>query len=384
MSVVTESTAVRIAGHGVLSAAGSGGKALYEAVRTGTLPPGDGGAAALGDQPAPPGLRLLPVPDFEPREHLGRKGLNALSRTSTLGMVAAELALADLPRPVEDGCPDTGVVLGTSTGSARAFGEFFRESFEADRPYLVSPSLFPGLLLNHGASQVAMRHAFTGPNASLAGGRVSTLSALRYARTLLATGRAKRLLAGGVEELSAQSAWAWHRGGGLGEGAALGEGGAVFVLETDDAPRGDAPVVELTACEVAFAPLDGGPTAVVAALARCVGDALRAGGAGAADVSVVSAGAGGAPGWSAVEARGLHRALDGRTPEVLRVREVLGETHSVSAGLQLAALLAHWDATPEAASGRATGLVTSVGHDGSVGAAVVRRTVRPKAAPSAR
>lgn len=380
MNATIESTAVRITGYGVLSAAGAGGKALYEAVRSGTLAPGDAGAQALDGQPAPPGVRLLPVPDFMPREYLGRKGLSALSRTTTLGMVAAELALAGLPEPGGPVAPaDTGVVLGTSTGSARAFAEFFRDSYEAERPYLVSPALFPGLLLNHGASQVAMRHRFTGLNASLAGGQISALSALRYARNALLTGRAHRLLAGGVEELSAHTAWAWHRGGALGERPALGEGSAVFVMEPASGGReraGGAPLAELTACEVAFTPLEEGPNAVAAALARCVEAALRAGGAEPGDIGVVSAGASSGPGWSAVETRGRRRALAGHEPEVLRVRDVLGETYSASGALQLAALLAHWEdgARPAAGGAADWGLVTSVGHDGSVGAAVLRRS----------
>ncbi|MBZ4019414.1 beta-ketoacyl synthase N-terminal-like domain-containing protein [Streptomyces purpurogeneiscleroticus] len=373
---------VRITGYGVLSAAGIGGKALYGAVRSGALPPGDGGAQALDSQPAPPGLRLLPVPDFAPRDHLGRRGLSALSRTTTLSMVAAELALNSLPAP---GPPeeraDTGVVLGTSTGSARAFAEFFRESYEAERPYLVSPALFPGLLLNHGASQVAMRHSFTGLNASLAGGHISALSALRYARNALLTGRATRLLTGGVEEISAHTAWAWHRSGALGKRPALGEGSAVFVLEAAGGaePASGTSLAELVACEVTFAPLAEGANAVAAALARCTEDALRASGAAPGDIGVVSASASSGPGWSALEARGRRRALAGHKPEVLRVQDVLGETYSASGALQCAALLAHWMDGPAPAAGRtdsaaAWGLITSVGHDGSVGAAVLRRS----------
>ncbi|MFJ8310498.1 MULTISPECIES: beta-ketoacyl synthase N-terminal-like domain-containing protein [unclassified Streptomyces] len=360
---------VRITGYGVLSAAGIGGKALYEALRSGSLPAGDGAAGALGGKEAPP-LDLRSVPDFDPQEHLGRKGLRALSRTSTLGMTASELALDSLPHLIDPAeRADTGVVLGTSTGSARAFSEFFQDTYEQQRPYLVSPALFPGLLLNHCAAQVAMRHSFTGVNASLAGGQISSLSALRYARNILVNGRAKRLLTGGVEELSAHSAWAWHHSGVLGADAALGEGSAVFVLEHGTS---GAALAELASCEVAFSPADQGPLAVAAALARCVEDALSAAGVSPGDICVVSAGATGGRGWTAVESRGRHRALAGHTPEVLRVQDVLGETYSASGSLQLAALLAHWEADGAAGTG-AWGLVTSVGGDGSVAAAVVRR-----------
>ncbi|MGW6685971.1 beta-ketoacyl synthase N-terminal-like domain-containing protein [Streptomyces sp. NPDC054961] len=374
----TAAPAVRITGYGVLSAAGIGGKALYEAVRSGELPPGDADAAeVLAGQPVPP-VPLLPVPDFNPREHLGRKGLSALSRTSTLGMTASEMALDTLAALVEESeRGDTGVVLGSSTGSARAFAEFFRDTYELERPYLVSPALFPGLLLNHCASQVAMRHSFTGLNASLAGGHVSGLSALRYARNALVTGRATRLLTGAVEELSAQSAWAWHRGGDLPEGVAVGEGSAVFVLE--GATGTSAHLAELASCEVAFSPLGEGPLAVSAALARCVEDALTASGCTPADIGVVSCGSSSRPGWAAVEARGRNRALAGHAPPVLRVQDVLGETHSASGALQLAALLGYWEADGAAGPGDgpgtsgSCGLITSVGHDGAVAAAVVRR-----------
>ncbi|MET7316795.1 beta-ketoacyl synthase N-terminal-like domain-containing protein [Streptomyces thermoviolaceus] len=370
----TASTAVIITGYGVLSPAGIGGKVLGEALRTGTLPSGESGTTEPGGAPpgeALPPLRRLPVPDVDPREHLGHKGLSSLSRTAVLGMTACELALRSLPEPVpEEQRSTTGVVLGTSTGSARAIGEFFRDTYEQERPYLVSPALFPGILLNHAAGQVAMRHGFTGVNASLAGGRISGLSALRYARNAVLTGQAGRVLAGSMEELSPQGAWAWHRAG-LPAGHPVGEGGAVFVLErgTTAAHR---TVAELHACETRFAPPEDGPAAVAEALARCVTDALAAGGVTPDQVEVVSAGATALRGWSAVEARGRGRALDGCRPVVLRAQDVLGETHSAGAALQLAALLGFWE--QEAVPGRARwGLVTAVGADGSVAAALLRR-----------
>jgi 3-oxoacyl-[acyl-carrier-protein] synthase II len=368
---------VRISSYGVVSAAGVGSKSLHAALRSGTAPAADADAVAsvLDGQPVPPGATLRAVPDFVPREYLGRKGLSAMSRTTRLGMVAAELALDGLPLADDGRRVDTGVVLGTSTGSARAFAEFFRESYEADRPHLVSPALFPGLLLNHGASQVAMRHSFTGLNASLAGGQISSFSALRYARSALLTGRAERVLAGGVEELSAQTAWAWHRSAAADRPSVISEGGAVFVLEARSGTSDGASLAELTACEVAFTPLSEGPTAVAAALTQCIAAALRASGIGPGDVAFVSAGSSTGSGWAAVEERGRRSALGKAWQVELRPQEVLGETYSASGGLQLAALLAHWEhGDPRGVRDSPWGLVTSVGHDGSTAAAVVRST----------
>ncbi|MFI9205661.1 beta-ketoacyl synthase N-terminal-like domain-containing protein [Streptomyces sp. NPDC053048] len=365
-----------IVGYGVLSAAGAGLKVLAEAVRTGEL-----GREADADDLAAAGcegrlpLDVRPVPGFHPEEYLGRKGLRNHSRTAKLGMAACEMALDSLVEEIPDERRGhTGVVLGSSTGSARAFGEFFRETYEQERPYLVSPALFPGILMNSPASAFAMRHSLTGVNASLAGGQLSSLTALRYARNSLLNGHSERLLVGGVEELSPHTAWAWHRSGALGAGGVVGEGSAVFVLQRSDAapPRATGTLAGVVGCEIGFRDPEQGPAAVAEGLARCVGDALKAAGATADEVRVVSAGSTGRRGWRAVETRGRGRALGtGSDALVLRVQDVLGETYSASGALQLAALLAHWETT-EGEPGE-LGLVTSVGHDGTVGCLAVRR-----------
>ncbi|MFH8293614.1 beta-ketoacyl synthase N-terminal-like domain-containing protein [Streptomyces sp. NPDC018059] len=369
-----------IVSYGVLSPAGAGPKALIEAVREGgTLAeahPEDLADAGFEDfdQGAFP-LRLRPVPGFRPEEYLGRKGLRNHSRTAKLGMAACEMALDGLMETIpEEHRSRTGVVLGSGTGSARAFGEFFRETYEQQRPYLVSPALFPGILMNCAASAFAMRHSFTGVNASLAGGRLSSLTALRYARNSLINGYSERLLAGGVEELSPHTAWAWQRGGALGTRGAVGEGSAVFVMQRSDTALSRSPrtLASVAACEIGFRDPEQGPLTVAAGLALCVRDALKTAGVTADDVRVVSAGSTGDHGWRAVEARGRAQALGPAAGvEVLRVQDALGETYSASGALQLAALLGHWGTT-DGEPGE-IGLVTSVGHDGMVGCLVVRR-----------
>ncbi|MFE0178855.1 beta-ketoacyl synthase N-terminal-like domain-containing protein [Streptomyces sp. NPDC059002] len=372
-----------IVSYGVLSPAGAGPKALIEAVRGGRAVPEaspedftDAGFEDLDDTTLPLGLR--PVPGFHPEEYLGRKGLRNHSRTAKLGMAACEMALDGLMESIPDERRGlTGVVLGSSTGSARAFGEFFRDTYEQERPYLVSPALFPGILMNCAASAFAMRHSFTGVNASLAGGQLSSLTALRFARNSLVNGHSERLLVGGVEELSPHTAWAWQRGGVLGADGVVGEGSAVFMLERSDAAlsRTARTLASVAACEIGFRDPEQGPLVIAAGLSRCVQDALKAAGATADEVRVVSAGSTGRGGWRAVETRGRTQALGADSDaEVLRVQDALGETYSASGAMQLAALLAHWETTDGEAG--EVGLVTSVGHDGTVGCLVVRRGSR--------
>ncbi|RCV48307.1 beta-ketoacyl synthase N-terminal-like domain-containing protein [Marinitenerispora sediminis] len=365
-----------IVGCGVLSPAGSGLDPLAAALAApeGSAASGPDAPDGPGGEPFPP-LEVRPVADFRPQERLGRKGLSRLTRSDQLVMAACGEALAGLARTAgpldEEARGRTGIVVGTGTGSVRRLAEFTRDTFVQERPYMVNPSHFPGTLMNSPAGQSAIRYGLTGVNSTLSGGPVAGLSALRFARNALLGGHADRLLAGGVEELSAQSAWAWYRTGALGPGVAVGEGSAVFVLERAGArPHGPAPLGHLLACELRSTDPAEGAAAVGRRLAECVGDALRGAGVAAEDVAVVVPGAAGRRGWSAVEERALRRVFGDGGPPRLAAQSVLGETHSAGAALHLAALLACWrDGTAPGG----TGLVTAVGPDGQVGCLVVRR-----------
>jgi 3-oxoacyl-[acyl-carrier-protein] synthase II len=361
-------TAIDVVGCGVVSPAGVGLDALAEALGRGAAAP-----PAAPEGPDAPGGEAFPgsgaraVTDFRPAERLGKRGLSRLSRTDQLAMVACGQALELLDRPLTDEeRPRTGIVLGTGAGSVRRWAEFTRDTFVQERPYMVNPSHFPGTLMNAAAGQTAIRFGITGVNATLAGGPVAGLAALRYARNSLLNDHADLILAGGVEELSAQTAWAWERTAGLLPGNGVGEGGAIALLR-----RGaDRPLARLLACELGFADPADGPSGVGRRLAEAVRDALKAGEVDPADVGVVAVGGAARRGWSAAEERALREVFEGAGPERLRVQPVLGETHSASASLQLAGLLARWRG---GAPGERVGLVTALGPDGQAGCLVVLR-----------
>ncbi|MEU6055341.1 beta-ketoacyl synthase N-terminal-like domain-containing protein [Streptomyces xanthochromogenes] len=361
-------TPVNILACGVLSPAGQGPDALAEALRAG-IEGHDDASDFLAD-PLPAGRPVRAVPGFDARDHLGRKGLRALSRVSLLGMSCAELALRSWgtePDPAERA--DTGVVFGTCAGSVRATTEFTRETLELERPYLVSPSMFPGTIYNATASQIAMRHGLTGANATLSEGSSSALAALRYGRGLLIRGRARRLLAGAADELSAQVVWGLERSGLLSPGTPVGEGGAMFLLERDSG-HGPRPEAQLLATVLGYTPPGTGALARGAALSDTVAQALAESGVGADQVSLVVPGSSGR-GWAAVERRALNAVLAGRPVEWLTASAVTGVTFGAGGALALAALLGTWRKTPPPAD-RPIALVTSVGADGTIGCAVVR------------
>ncbi|MGZ9935211.1 beta-ketoacyl synthase N-terminal-like domain-containing protein [Streptomyces sp. NC-S4] len=358
---------------GVVSAAGPGLQPLADALRRGTAVGGAPPTAQEAEEYPP--LALRPA-DFDAAGLLGPKGLGRLTRAEQLGMAACTLALGPV---IDPSAPSgTGVVLGSAVGSTGGVGRFTRDTFVQERPYMVNPSAFPGTLMNAAAGRTAIRHGLTDVNATVSGGPLASLHALRFARNTLVAGHAHRLLTGGVEELSPQGAWAWHRAAALVPGTALGEGAAVFALraasdtgpETPAEAAGGRPLALVMAVETGFAA--GGPLAVARRLTACVRRALARSGVGAADVAVVAPGAAGRRGWAAVERRALRAALDDRAgPHLLRVQEALGETHGASAALQVAAVVARWHDPHLDIRGERAGLVTSVGPDGSVGCAVL-------------
>lgn len=369
MTVATPVRPLPITAAGVVSSAGFGFGPLAELLRSGDVhgtEPVGADAAEYPDRP------VRPVADFRLADHFGRKGTRYLDRLTGFGLVACQQALGETAgRDDDERREGTGVVMATNTGSVSSHSSLLYETLVQEHPYMINPAQFPNTVMNCCAGQIAIRNGLRGMNATVAGGQASSLFAFRHARVALTLGRAERLLVGGVEELSAPTAWAWHRSGVLKEQAAIGEGCAVFVVEggDDGEPGAEPPLAELLACEVSYcAPSDD--TKVLAdGLALCITRALQRSGVEPADVQNVSLGGTNHLRLDHAEEQGVQAVL-GTVPGPVRVGDVLGETYSAGGAMQLAALLALWQAEPRT---ERIGLITSVGHDGNVAAQVVRR-----------
>lgn len=320
------------------------------------------GPAVDEDVPYPP-RPVRAVHGFDIKEYFGRKGTKYLDRLTSFGLVACKHVLRDVTADAAAG-PRTGVVLATNTGSTATHSTLLYDTLTMDKPYLVHPGRFPSTVMNSTSGQIAIRNGLRGLNATVAGGQTASLLAFRHARLALTLGRADRLLVGGVEELNAPAAWAWHRTGVLHGDAALGEGAAIFAVQREPAPGA---LAELLACEVRFT---AEPRDWADGLADAVTRALARSGVRPEEVQAVSLGAAHHRGLDRIEERGVRAALGGRLPAALRVSDLLGETFSAGGALQLAALLARWQAARPA--GPVAALVTSVGRDGNAAALVVR------------
>ncbi|MBO1415150.1 3-oxoacyl-ACP synthase [Streptomyces sp. FH025] len=318
---------------------------------------------SYGPLPSP---EVCLVPGFDIKGLLGPVGTAKMDRLTALALVASDGLLQDAEgnRVVEtDG--RTGVVLGISMGSLENVTNFLKQSYTNALPFHVDAGRIPFGSLNHAAGATAIRHGLTGPNTTVAGGRVSGLLALNYARRLMGQGRATKYLVGSAEEFSAAHAWIEHTAVLPGDPSPLlGEGCGLFVVE--HAGTAQRPALAAVLAVETRVDIDDDPGAAVTA---CVHRALAKAGVTADEV------------WAAVPSaaptaagRAEHEALTALLPAEALTRvpsmELLGDTSAAAATFQIQAVLSVAEGEP-AAAGRIA-LITAVDRDGAVGCAVLR------------
>jgi 3-oxoacyl-[acyl-carrier-protein] synthase II len=356
-------TTVEIMGWSAPTQVGSDGEALVGALAD---PPPPAFVAGMYEPPLP-APRAHALVDFNVRAELGRKGTSFFDRRTALTVVACGRALADAGLQVTDANRHRiGVVLGTTAGSVQSSVDYAGDTFTQDPPYMVNPALFPNTVMNCAAGQSAIWFKLTGINATLAGGRLSFLSVLRYSSNSLRSRQADYLLAGAVEEFTPHNAWIsrLRRDDDL----PCGEGGAVFVLRpTGTTSHLHRPDGEVLSVVLGFCPRGNDRAAAIAgclrkALDRCgvPGEQAHAAAIGGFDDQQSRT-----TGWRAVD-QGLGHARAHR----IELDAVAGDNPTATGGLELAAILAMHRSDP-GLDGRISVLVGQ-SREGGVGAAVIR------------
>jgi 3-oxoacyl-[acyl-carrier-protein] synthase II len=179
------------------------------------------------------GTPAAPEP-YDPTPELGR-GMRYKDRATKLALLAADRALRsagggeDRPGRAET----TAVVASSNFGNldtvCEAASVIARSSVSE-----TSAMELPNASSNVIGSSIAIRHGLRGPNVMLCNGAASGLDAVHLARTLLAAGRADRVLVVGTEAAGAAVA-RWH---GLST-QELFDGAAALVLEDAAAAAAD-------------------------------------------------------------------------------------------------------------------------------------------------
>src|SRR5262249_17352334 len=123
--------------------------------------------------------------------------------------------------------PGIGMVVGTMFGSMHSIVSFDWSGM-TEGPSYVNPMEFPNTVINSASGQAAIRYKLRGLNSTVCAGGTSGLHSLYYGAEAILLGRARMLLAGGVEELCDELVAGFREVGP--EGAVPGEGAAMFLL----------------------------------------------------------------------------------------------------------------------------------------------------------
>jgi 3-oxoacyl-[acyl-carrier-protein] synthase II len=254
---------VAVTGLGIVSAVGNDPATFFA-----NLMAGRSGIARLpGGAGGPPGTQVAAQVAFDPAAHFSELEAGALDRFSQFALVAAAQAIADagLQLAGED-CTRIGVCLGTGLGGAQTIDDSYR-ALHGRGAAAVRPLTVLMAMNTAGASQIALKHALTGPNMTVSTACSSAAVAIGEAMRMIRHGYADVMVAGGTEALLTEGALtAWGALRTLANvdaddpaascrpfskdrsGLVLGEGAAIVVLEALEhaVARGASVHAELT------------------------------------------------------------------------------------------------------------------------------------------
>ncbi len=279
------------------------------------------------------------VKDFDPASFLGPKGLRTLDRSTKLLAVAAKLALEDAGIIITDeNSAGMGMVTGTTMGSIRSISEFDRESL-VEGPQYVNPALFPNTVINSPSSQVSIRFRIRGLNTTISTGFTASADAVGYALDALGNGKARTVLAAGVEELCPEIFWALEK---TRFSAVFGEGACVLVLEDprDAAAAGRVPLAYIRGYGAGFEPYRTDKIKAGApGLRRAMRAALAAAGCGSEDIDCIVSAANSIREADQAEAGAIREVFgeSARQVPVTAYKSLIGECMSAWGALGIAA-----------------------------------------------
>ncbi len=181
---------VVISGAGVVTSLGTGREAFWDALEQGA----SGARRVELDQVGE--VTVCTVPELD-HSGLDRREIRRLDRAGLLAVIAAAEALDDAGRPEIDETR-IGAVIANAHGGAetihRAYAEFFGRG--VDR---ISPFTVPLGLTNSPVAAVARLNGLHGPSSSVATACAAGTDAIGLAASIIGSGRADAMLAGGAE-----------------------------------------------------------------------------------------------------------------------------------------------------------------------------------------
>ncbi|BBU62056.1 3-oxoacyl-ACP synthase II [Methylosinus sp. C49] len=246
---------VVISGMGAVSAAGVGAQPLWEAARDGRcqvrplkLERPYGGRIKIAAQPQ----------NFDPLAHLEPEILPYCDPFTQYAIVAADEAMAQAGFARKDiAGPRTAVVIGSGIGGSKTIDDEAHKEYNTRER--ADPLTVPRLIPSAAPTMLGMRFSCNGPTFAIASACSSASQAIGVGLEMIRSGAADRAIVGGAEAAVINgSLRSWEalrvltpdfcRPFSAGRnGIVLGEGAAIFVLETEELAhsRGHAPLCEL-------------------------------------------------------------------------------------------------------------------------------------------
>jgi nodulation protein E len=189
------------------------------------------------------------VKDYDPLKHFEDRELSTLDRFSQFALIAAREAIAQsglvFDRPLS---LRTATILGTGVGGQNTLDDAFRRIY-LEKKQRLFPLSIPRMMANAPASQVSMRHGLRGPAFVVVSACASATHAMGLAFQMVRSGAVDCAVTGGTEAcVSFGTLRGWEAMRVMApdmcrpfskdrKGLILGEGAAVFVLESLDRAR---------------------------------------------------------------------------------------------------------------------------------------------------
>ncbi|MBL8230282.1 MAG: beta-ketoacyl-[acyl-carrier-protein] synthase family protein [Bryobacterales bacterium] len=230
---------VVVTGIGVICACGKNAAEFWESLRN-----GKDGSTPLEEFPGlrfPNAARVRP---YASTEYFSERDVDHLDLVAQFGVIAAREAIRSSGLEWSDSLKEsTGVITGCCVGGKLTEDHAFRDLYQ-DKKMRFHPMIVPRTMANAGASAISMEYGFTGPSFTYSTACSSSNHAIAQAFWMLRQGTLEVAVAGGHEApftLGHLKAWEALRVVSPDvcrpfskerRGMILGEGGAMFVLET--------------------------------------------------------------------------------------------------------------------------------------------------------
>ncbi|MDX3691340.1 ketosynthase chain-length factor [Streptomyces europaeiscabiei] len=346
------STRTVVTGIGVAAPNGLGTADYWAATVAGRS--GIGPVSRFDAGPYPVGL-AGEVPGFVAEDHLPGRLLPQTDRMTRIALAVADWALADAGiRPADLPAYDMGVVTASASGGFEFGQKELKALWSKGSQYVSAYQSFAWFYaVNTG--QISIRNGMKGPSGVVVSDQAGGLDALAQARRHIRKGT-PLVLSGGVDASLCPWGWVAQMAGGRlsttrdpdraylpfdarAHGYVPGEGGALLVLEDEDAARRrDARILgEIAGYGATFdpAPGSGRPPTLRTAIETALADAGLAPG----DIDAVFADGAGLPADDRVEAEALTDVFGPGGVPVTVPKTMTGRLYSGAASLDVATAL---------------------------------------------